>query len=46
MIQLEGLGSGSEQFSGASVVRQGRVINNIDPTRGEHLEIISELYIK
>lgn len=46
MIYLEGLGSGSEQFSGPKVLRQARVINNIDPARGVYLEIMSELYIK
>lgn len=46
MIYLEGLGSHSEQFSGTKVLRQGRGINDIDLTRGEHLEIMSELYIK
>lgn len=34
MTYLEGLDSDSEQFSIPTVLSQGRVINNIDPTRG------------
>lgn len=41
MLYLEGLGSHSEQISGTKVLRLGRVINDIDPTRGGHLEIVS-----